>query len=310
MNENLITKYRPQTFADVIGQDAVVRSLQGICKSKSAQVFLFSGPAGCGKTTLARLVAKEFGVEESHIQDVDAASKTGVEDMRQIQDLLRYRSFGESGKKAIIIDECHRLSGNAFDSLLKVLEEPPEHVVWCLCTTNVNKIPKTLQTRCASFVLKSVSDKDLGELYDFVCEQEKLDLPGDIGDLLIRKAEGSPRQLLSNIVVARTAKTKKEAGELLQTAIESDPIRELCQFLIQGKGSWRTCMSIVSKIEDPPESVRIIICNYIGACLKNAKDDNAAVVFIQKLEAFSQSYNSSEGIAPLLLSIGRTLFAE
>ena len=310
---NLITKYRPQTFADVIGQDAVVRSLQGICKRKDAQIFLFSGPAGCGKTTLARLVAKAYGVEEtqSAMIEIDAASKNGIDDMRGVQEILQYRPFGDSGKRALILDEAHALSKQAFDSLLKTLEEPPAHIVWCFCTTNLAKIPQTLKSRCAKFDLKLVQDKDLGILYDFVCDEEKIDLPGDVGDLLIREAKGSPRQLLSNLVVARTAKNKKEAAQLLQTAIQDDATLALCQFVANGNGSWSKCMSLLDKLEDTnPESVRILVLNYLGACLKGAKDDKNAVIFMTRLDAFAQSYNGQEGIAPLLLSIGRALFAE
>jgi len=307
---NLITKYRPQSFADVIGQDAVVRSLQGICKRRDAQIFLFSGMGGVGKTTLARLTAKALGADEAHTMDVNAASKTGVDDVRQILDMLEYRPFGYGGKRAIIVDESHRLSPNAMDSLLKALEDPPEHVIWCFCTTNPSKLPKTLQSRCAKFELKPVADKALGELYDFVCEQEKLDLPGDVGDLLIREAKGSPRQLLSNLVVAREAKTKKEAAELLRTALETDSIIELCRFVANGNGSWPKGMSLVTKIEENPESVRIIMCTYLAKCLKSAGSNDAAGALLEKLDAFSQSYNNAEGIAPLLMSIGRALFME
>jgi DNA polymerase-3 subunit gamma/tau len=136
---NLITKYRPRTLADVIGQDNVVRSLQSIGKKKDTQVFLFSGPSGCGKTTLSRILAKMYGVEDNSVLEIDAASRTGVDDMRQLQEIVQYRPFGDSGKRAIILDECHRLSKNAWDSLLKVLEDPPAHIVWCFCTTELIK---------------------------------------------------------------------------------------------------------------------------------------------------------------------------
>ena len=311
MSENLITKYRPQSFADVIGQDAVVRSLIGICRRKDTQVFLFSGPSGCGKTTLARIVAKEYGVEDKSVMELDAASRTGVDDMRQLQEILQYRPFGDSGKRALILDECHALSKQAFDSLLKSLEDPPAHIVWCFCTTNPSKIPKTLQTRCTKFDLKEVSDKDLGDLYDFICDEEKINLPGDVGDLLIREAKGSPRQLLSNLVVARTARNKKEAAELLKTAIETDASLELCQFIANGNGSWSKCMGLLNKLEgDNPESIRILVANYLGSCLKNSKSDEAAVAFMTRLDAFSTPYIGTDGMAPLLLSIGRALFAE
>lgn len=308
---NLITKYRPNSFSDVIGQDAVVRSLQTIIKKKDSQVFLFVGPHGTGKTSLSRLVAKAFGVDEKQIEngEIDAATHTGIDSMRVVQDTLHYRPFGDSGMRSITIDECHRLSANAWDSLLKVLEDPPLHVIWCFCTTDPKKIPKTLLSRCSKFELRLLNDKDLGELYDYVCEQEKITLPDDVADLLIKEAKGSPRQLLSNIVVGRTAKTKKEAAILLQTAIESDVTLEICRFVANGQGSWSSCMAILNKLEDDNfEGVRIIITRYLVACLKSAKTNDAAGVFLEKLDAFSVPYNQSEGIAPLLLSIGRAMF--
>lgn len=310
---NLITKYRPQTFGEVVGQSAVVRSLQTVCKKKDSQIFLFSGPAGTGKTTLARIVAKAYGCEDtqSAIVEIDAATFTGIDSMRNIQEILRYRPFGTSGMRAIILDEAHSLSKQALDSLLKTLEEPPKHVVWCFCTTNPAKIPTTIKTRCAKFELKPVSDKDLEILLDDICVQEGIEISQEVFDLLIREAKGSPRQLLSNLVVARTARNKKEGAELLKTAVESDATLELCQFIAQGRGSWSKCMTILKKLEgENPEGIRILVANYLASCLKNSKDDAAAVSFMQKLDAFMQSYAGTEGQAPLLLSIGRALFSE
>lgn len=311
--QNLITKYRPQTFDEVVGQNAVVRSLQQTCKKKDTQVFLFVGPSGTGKTTLAGIVARGYGVgdEPSAILDHDAASKTGIDDMRQIQELLQYRPFGKSGMRAIIIDECHRLSANAWDSLLKALENPPEHVLWFFCTTNPSKVPATIKTRASKYEFKLLDEKQLGELYDFVANQERLKIPNDVADLIIKEAKGSPRQLLSNLGVARTAGTKREAAELLKTAVETDATHELCQFIANGNGSWSKCMLILKKLDgENPESIRILVANYLAACLKNSKDDKSAVNFLSKLDAFSVSYNSTDGMAPLLVSIGRALFAE
>ena len=313
MSTPLITKYRPQTFADVIGQDAIVRSLQSTVKKRDSQIFLFGGPGGVGKTSIARIVARALGVEDtqSAMIEIDAASKTGVDDMRQLQELLMYRPFGDSGRRALIIDECHRLSRQAWDSLLKALEEPPEHVIWCFCTTEPSKVPATIKTRCAKFDLQLVKDEDLGGLYDFVCEEEKINLPGDVGDLLIREAKGSPRQLLSNIVVARTARNKKEAAELLRTVNETDASLALCRFVADGGGSWAACMGLLSKLEDTnPESIRIMMANYLGKCLLSAKTDQAAVMYMTKLDGFAVPYVGTDGMAPLLVSIGRALFAE
>lgn len=308
---NLITRYRPQVLEDVIGQGAVVRSLQQTIKKQDAQVFLFSGPPGTGKTTLSRIVAFDYGVNPAQLVEIDAATFTGIDSMRDIQETLRYRPFGTSGKRAIILDEAHALSKQAFDSLLKTLEEPPEHVVWFFCTTNPAKIPKTLQTRCAKYELKPVNDKELLSLLEWVCEQEKIKLAEGVTDLLIKEAKGSPRELLSNLGVGRTAKNRKEAAELLKSAIETDASLELCRFIADGGGSWTKCMGLLAKLEDTnPESTRILIANYLGACLKSAKNDQAAVMFIGKLDAFSIPYTGTDGVAPLLVSIGRAILSE
>lgn len=311
MTSNLITKYRPQTLVDVIGQDPIVKSLQTTAKKKDTQVFLFSGPSGCGKTTLSRIMAKLYGVEDNSIMEIDAASRTGIDDMRQLQELVQYRPFGDSGKRAIILDECHALSKNAFDSLLKSLEDPPAHIVWFFCTTNPAKIPATLKTRCTKFELKVVADKDLEILLDEVCVAEKIAIPDEVFNLIVKEAKGSPRELLSLMVVARTAKNKKEAAELIRTVVESNASLELCQFVANGNGSWSKCMGLLTKLDgENPESLRLNILNYLASCLKNSKDDKSAVMFVQRLEAFAQSYNSYEGMAPLLLSIARAIFSE
>jgi DNA polymerase III gamma/tau subunit len=308
MTDVLHKKYRPKTFAEVVGQAPVTSSLSKMIERRASQAFLFSGPSGTGKTTLARIAANKLGCTPTNIIEIAAAKFTGVEDMRQLQDGLQYRPFGKSTQKSFILDECHRLSRQAWDSLLKVVEEPPDHITWFLCTTEVNKVPDTIKTRCAAFTLKSVKDEYLGELLDRICEREKLDLPGDVGDLIIKQAQGSPRQMLVNLELCRDCKNKKQASDLLRTALQSDATLELCRFLMNG-GSWIKGMGIVSKLDDEsPESVRILVTNYVGVALKNAKTEKEACFLLSILEAFAAPYNTSERMAPLLLSIGRVLY--
>jgi DNA polymerase III gamma/tau subunit len=305
---SLCDKYRPADWEEVYGQDTVVTAMMGVCKRRSAHTFLLCGPAGTGKTTLARIAAKNLKCAPSELIEIDAATNTGIDAMRRIQDVAQLRPFSDSAR-CVIVDECHRLSGQAMDSLLKVTEEPPDHLFWFFCTTNQSKLPKTLQTRCAKFELKTLSDSLLGQLYSDVLEAEKIKLPSDVGELIIRNSEGSARQMLANLEVCRDVKTKKEAAELLRVALDTNAVIELCRFLNM-RGSWRKAMAIIEKLEDEsPESVRIIVCNYFGKVLRNAKSDDEAVRCLGILEPFATPYNSSEGVAPLLRSIGQVLYA-
>ena len=307
MTSVLHLKYRPKRFKDVVGQDAVVSALKGLIDSKGARSFLLSGPSGTGKTTLARIAAKELGHKSKDVLEIDAATHTGIDAMRQVQELLRYVPFGSSSGRAIIVDEAHMLSRSAWNSLLKVVEEPPELVSWFFCTTEPAKVPKTIRTRCAALDLRDVSSDDLKSLVLHVIKSESLKIEEDVVTVIVREASGSPRQALVNLSICLLASTRKEAAEALRSASESDVVLELCRFLVN-KGSWLKAMAIVNKFtNENPESIRIAVCNYMGAALRNSKKDRQACHFLEIIDAFAEPYNSSEHMTPLLVSIGQVL---
>lgn len=216
----LATKYRPQKFADVIGQDIVVRILtQGIRKNRLGSALLFSGTRGIGKTTLARILAKAFRCEkrieneaepccachscvnfgkdsQMDVIEIDAASNTGVDDVREIIESCRYRP--SSGHfKIFIIDETHMLSKSAFNALLKTLEEPPEHVKFMLATTEIHKIPETILSRVLQFDLKALDVNLMAQYISSICNREGVSASANAVSLIAKAANGSVRDSLS-----------------------------------------------------------------------------------------------------------------
>lgn len=305
----LYNKYRPRNFDEVIGQNAAVRALENIVAKRTSQVFLLTGPSGVGKTTIARIIAKQYGCADHDRLDIDAATTSGAEAMRSLADAMNYRPFGaQGGSRAVVVDECHGLSKQAWDALLKATEEPPKYVVWFFCTTNVSKVPQTIKTRASVIALKPVKEDQLKTLLYEVAGLEKMKTSRDILDLIAAESMGSPRMALSFLALCEDAKDRRQAAELMQKAVEVGAAIELCRFLLR-PGTWKQAAVLIDALKDEsPESIRIMVCNYLGAVLKNAKNDQAAIHTLAILAEFSVPYNQAEGVSALFLSVGRSMF--
>lgn len=305
----LYNKYRPKKLSEVVGQEAVIESLEGILSRKEQQSFLFTGPAGTGKTSIARIVARMLGCKLKDRLEIDGATYTGIDDMRKVQDIIRYRPFGDGEKRAVIGDEVHRLSQQAWDSLLKAVEEPPAHVIWLFCTTNPDKIPKTIRTRCATLALKEIPDNDLHDLVSKVAQAENIQIPEQVMGLIVREARGSARQAITNLEVCRGITDRGKAAQLLKTVLETTEVVDLCRFLLKG-GSWKMAMRLVSKLEgQEPEGIRRIVCAYMTKVLQGSSTDKEACYVLNILDAFSSPYLDRDG-SSLLVSIGKVLYNE
>ena len=219
----LARKYRPQSFDDLIGQEALVRTLKNaLDQGRLAHAFVLTGVRGVGKTTTARIIAKGLNcigadgtggptvnpcgvcdncrsiTEDRHVDvmEMDAASRTGVDDIREVIEGVRYRPVA-ARYKIYIIDEVHMLSRNAFNALLKTLEEPPEHVKFVFATTEIRKVPITVLSRCQRFDLRRLDGEMLSGLFKDVCKKEAVEAEDEALALIARAADGSARDGLS-----------------------------------------------------------------------------------------------------------------
>lgn len=198
MNEEiaLYRKYRPQKFSDVLGQDHIVKVLEGSVKIKRiSHAYLFTGARGTGKTSIARILAREIGCQEEDLYEIDAASNRGIDDIREIKQSVSASPF-RSPYKVYIVDEVHMLTKEAGNALLKTLEEPPSYVVFILATTEPDKLPETVISRCQVFNFKRPSQIVLRDMVSVVAKKEGFSLEPSSADLIAVLSEGSFRDAL------------------------------------------------------------------------------------------------------------------
>lgn len=189
----LYRKYRPKAFKEVLGQEHIIKTLSGaIQQGRLSHAYLFTGPRGTGKTSIARILATEIGTSQNDLYELDAASNGGVDEIRGILEGVRTMPF-ESKKKVYIIDEVHMLSKGAFNALLKTLEEPPLHVVFILATTELHKVPDTIISRCQLFNFKKPSHNILREMVSTVAKKEGFQIEDGAIDLVALLGDGSFR---------------------------------------------------------------------------------------------------------------------
>lgn len=297
----LILKYRPETFDEVIGQAAVCKSVSAALKKHRGHAFLFSGPSGVGKTSIGRIIAREVECEPIDLIEVDGASTTGIDAMR---DLLSHLQYASPGPRVIIVDEVHAVSSQAVKSLLKSLEEPASNVYWVLCTTELSKVPREIRTRCLDYTLKPVPRKGLLGLVIRVAKEEQMKIRRSLESLAViaELADGSPRQALS-ILAQCSDLTDEEEVRSLCAGVEpaSKEAVDLCRLLLKG-GNWQQLSACIAKIDTPPESVRIIVLRYMAATIIKTKSPQRVLAV---MEEFSQPFLDREGKAPILLACGR-----
>ncbi len=195
----LYRKYRPSAFDEVLGQDHIVKVLKGALKlGNISHAYLFYGPRGTGKTSIARIVASELGTKDHDIYEIDAASNRKIEDIREVRDSVRTMPF-DSKYKVYIIDEVHMLTKEAFNALLKTLEEPPAHVIFILATTELEKVPDTIVSRCQTFTFHKPNISILKDLVISIAKKEGVKIDNAGAELIALLGDGSFRDTQSTL---------------------------------------------------------------------------------------------------------------
>ena len=294
MFQALYRKYRPQTFADIVGQNHIVSVLKNaIDKDQISHAYLFYGSRGTGKTSIAKIFANEVNKNEEYqkenvdIIEIDAASNNGVDEVRDIKEAIKFLPT-EGKYKVYIIDEVHMLTTAAFNALLKTLEEPPAHVIFILATTEIHKIPATILSRCQRFEFKNLSQEQLIDRLKYISEKESLVIEDAAIEKIATLAKGGLRDAISILDQVSNYSEEITLNHILEvtSSISEDDILEFYRNLLQGDvtKSLLTYNNFVSQAKD----TKLLLNDLINVTrdvvvYKNLKDTKHTAYNIDKI---------------------------
>ena len=305
----LYLKYRPKTLDEVVGNEDVVEILKNQLSGKcaTARSILLHGPTGCGKTTLARIIATELGTKGSDLKEIDSADFRGIDTIRDIRKQSVYKPL-ESPCRVWILDECHKMSNDAQSALLKALEDTPKHIYYILCTTDPQKLLPTIRGRCSQLQVNPLTEKQMKMLLRRVVKAENESISKQVYDQITQDSMGHPRnalQILSQVLSVEEEDKRLKAAK--KTAETQSKTIELCRALVE-KAAWKKVSNILKGLKgEDPEQIRRAVLGYCQSVLLGTEsgNDGAAAVMEEFVEPF---YNV--GFPGLVLACYSVLFGD
>lgn len=274
---SLYNKYRPSNLEQIKGNSNLVATLKSMLDHKDScpHAFLLFGPTGCGKTTIARIISNDLGCVGGDINEVNSADFRGIDTSR---DIIRksYYLAGEGTNRIWIIDECHKMTTDAQNALLKILEEPPAHVYFVLCTTEPNKVISTIRGRCINLQVNPLNESQMYGLLRGVVRKEEEDLDKEVYDQIVQDSLGLPRNALTILEKVLSVSKEDRLSIAKQTAAQQNAVIDLCRALLKGT-SWKPIKDILNGLrEQEPEDIRRGVLGYCQAVLLKGDNDRAA----------------------------------
>jgi DNA polymerase-3 subunit gamma/tau len=290
-------KYRPKSFDEFLGNEGTIESLKSLLTQKGhPHTYLFIGPSGTGKTTLARIIDKELGCHDTEFFELDTANTRGIDTIREvIESSLYVPTMGKV--KVYLFDEAHQITGAAAEALLKFAEEPLRYVYLFFCTTKPENLLGTLKKRCQSYSLNPLDEDTIKALIVRVLDQEGAELSPETLELLIKASDGIPRaalMLLQKIISLDKGEQERVLLDASPEVTSRDGIRDLCGILVsepsrtEQNTNWEDIRKILNRLNSPAEEIRKVIMEYMADFLLQATSEAEREKAIRIIDDFSK----------------------
>jgi len=286
---SLYHRYRPSSFEQVKGNEDIISGLQTmLSKPDPPHVYLLHGAYGCGKTTIARIIASQLDCVGNDLKELDSGQFRGIDTIREIRTNSSYKPL-EGKNRCWILDEIQKLTSDAMSALLKILEDTPLNVYFILCTTEPQKILDTIKSRCIQLQVKTLNDEQLTSLLRKIVRSENESLQKEVYEQIVQDSLGHPRNALNILEQVLSSPVENRLNVAHKSAEEQTQSIELCRKLIQG-ARWKEISFILNGLKNQePESIRRLVLGYCQSIL--LKEDNMRAGLIME-EMYEPFYNT------------------